>query len=75
LADQVKEDEMRWAGHVVRMGEMRNTYKILVGRTEGRDHSEDLGSGGKIILKSVLEKEGWGADLIHLAQETVGWLL
>jgi hypothetical protein len=27
---------MRWAGHVARMGEMRNAYKILVGKPEGR---------------------------------------
>jgi hypothetical protein len=24
------------------MGEMRNAYKILVGKLKGRDHSEDL---------------------------------
>jgi hypothetical protein len=27
---------MRWAGHVVRMGEKRNAYKILVGKPEGK---------------------------------------
>jgi len=27
---------MRWAGHVARMGEMRNAYKILVGKPEGK---------------------------------------
>jgi hypothetical protein len=32
------------------MGEMRNAYKILVGKPEGRDHSEDLGVDGMIIL-------------------------
>jgi len=26
---------VRWAGHVVYVGEMRNFYKIVVGRTEG----------------------------------------
>jgi len=26
---------MRWAGHVTRMGEMRNAYKILAGKHEG----------------------------------------
>jgi hypothetical protein len=25
---------MRWAGHVMRTGEMRNAYKILVGKPE-----------------------------------------
>jgi hypothetical protein len=25
-----------WAGHVVRMGEKRNAYRILVGKPEGK---------------------------------------
>jgi len=41
----------RRAGHVTRMGEMRNAYKILVGKSEGKDHSEDLDVYGKIILE------------------------
>ncbi|KAJ4431591.1 hypothetical protein ANN_20190 [Periplaneta americana] len=27
---------LRWAGHVARMGESRNTYRVLVGRSEGK---------------------------------------
>jgi hypothetical protein len=27
---------MRWAGHVGRMGEKRNAYRLLVGKPEGR---------------------------------------
>jgi hypothetical protein len=27
---------MRWAGHVARMGEMMNEYRILAGKPEGR---------------------------------------
>jgi hypothetical protein len=27
---------MTWAGHVTRMGEKRNAYRILVGNPEGR---------------------------------------
>jgi hypothetical protein len=38
---------MKWAGHVARMGEMRNAYKILVESLKGRD----LGVDGRIILK------------------------
>jgi hypothetical protein len=26
-----------WSGHAVRIGEMRNTYKILVRESKGRD--------------------------------------
>jgi len=27
---------MRWVGHAELMGEMRNSYKILVGKSEGK---------------------------------------
>jgi hypothetical protein len=30
----IKPRRMRWAGHVALMGEMRNTYNILVGKLE-----------------------------------------
>jgi hypothetical protein len=33
---QVKSRRMRWAGHVARMGEERNVYKVLVGKPEGK---------------------------------------
>jgi hypothetical protein len=28
--------EMRWAGHVARMGKRRGVYRILVGKSEGK---------------------------------------
>jgi hypothetical protein len=30
----IKSRRMRWEGHVARMGETRNAYRILVGKTE-----------------------------------------
>jgi hypothetical protein len=27
---------MKWAGHVARMGDERNMYKVLVGKPEGK---------------------------------------
>ncbi|KAJ4450318.1 hypothetical protein ANN_01738 [Periplaneta americana] len=32
----IKSRRLRWAGHVVRMGESRNAYRVLVGRPEGK---------------------------------------
>jgi hypothetical protein len=32
----VKSRRMKWAGHVAHMGEKRNTYRILVGKPEGK---------------------------------------
>jgi hypothetical protein len=32
----IKSIRMRWAGHVARMGEKRNAYRILVRKPEGK---------------------------------------
>jgi hypothetical protein len=32
----IKSGRMRWTGYEARMGEMRNGYQILVGKTEGK---------------------------------------
>jgi hypothetical protein len=32
----IKSRRTRWAGHVTRMGEKRNVYRLLVGKPEGR---------------------------------------
>jgi len=32
----IKSRRMGWAGHVARMGEEREVYKVLVGKPEGR---------------------------------------
>jgi hypothetical protein len=47
----IKSRRMRWAGHVARMGEKRNAYRILVGNPEEKDHWEDRDVDGWTILK------------------------
>jgi hypothetical protein len=44
----------------------RNAYNILVGKPEGKDHSEGLGVYGRIILEWILGKWlGWcGLDSV-----------
>jgi hypothetical protein len=32
----IKSRKMRWAGHVARMEEKRNMYRLLVGKSEGK---------------------------------------
>jgi hypothetical protein len=44
---------MRWAGHVARMGEKSNTYRILVGKAGGQNHWEDLDVGASIISRWI----------------------
>ena len=39
-----------------------------------RDHLEDLGTHGRIILKMKLQEVGWASkDLIDLAQDKERW--
>jgi hypothetical protein len=33
---QIKSRRMKWAGHVARMGEKRNVYRVLMGKPEGK---------------------------------------
>jgi len=47
---------MRWAAHVVQMGMIGKAYKVLLRKPEGRDHSENLGVDGNIILEWILGK-------------------
>jgi hypothetical protein len=34
----IKARRMRWAGHVERMGDKRNAYRLLVGKPKGKGH-------------------------------------
>jgi hypothetical protein len=42
---------VRWAGHVARIGEKKGAYRVLVGKPERREHWDDLGVDGRIILE------------------------
>jgi len=47
---------MRWAGHVARMGERRCEFRFFVGKPEEKDHLEDKGVDGRIILRWIFRK-------------------
>jgi hypothetical protein len=65
---------MRWAGHVARMGEERNMYKVLMGKPEGnrplgrpRNRWED---GIRMDLREI----DWGSvEWNQLAQDIDRW--
>jgi hypothetical protein len=57
----IKSRIMRWAVHIAHMGERRGVCMVLVGKPEGRDHLEDPGVYGRIILRCIFRKWGVGA--------------
>jgi hypothetical protein len=52
----IKSGNMRWVDHVACMREMRNAYRISSENLMGRDHSENLDVGGKVVVEWVLWK-------------------
>jgi hypothetical protein len=51
---QIKSRRMRWAGHVARMGEQMNVYRVSMGNPEGKNHLEDQGVDGKMGSEWIL---------------------
>ena len=52
----IKLRRMRWAGHVGRMGESRDVYRVLVGKSEGNKPLGDPDIDGRIILRWIFRK-------------------
>jgi hypothetical protein len=71
---QVKSRRMRWAGHVSRMGEEREVYKVLLGNPEGKG---PLGRPRRRwedgIRKDIREIVLGGVDWIQLSQDMDQW--
>ena len=69
----VKSRRMRWAGHVVRMGEGRGMYRVLVGKSEGKRSLGRPRSRWEDNNKMDLQEVGCGGmDWIELAQDRRG---
>jgi hypothetical protein len=70
----IKSRRMRWAGHVARMGEKRNAYRILVEKPEGRRLLERSICKWEDNIKMDLRETGWNVmDWIGLAPERDQW--
>jgi hypothetical protein len=70
ISRRIKSRNMRWAGHVVRMGEKRNGCRLLVGKPEGK---RSLGRSRRRWVNNIrmdLGEMGWGdVDWIGLAKD------
>ena len=70
----IKPRRMRWAGHVVRMGEERGVYRVLVGKSEGRRPLRRPRPRWVYNIRIDLQEVGCGyMDWIGLAQDMDGW--
>jgi hypothetical protein len=57
---QIKSRRMRWAGHVARMGEGRNVYRVLAGNPEGKRPLGRPRRRWEDGIKMDLAEIGWG---------------
>jgi hypothetical protein len=70
----IKSRRMRWAGHVARIGEKRNAYRILVGKPERRRPVGRPRRRWADNIKIDLRETGWdGVDWVDLAQDGDQW--
>jgi hypothetical protein len=69
----IKSRRKRWAGHVARLGEKRNAYRLLVGKPEGK---RPLGRPCRWVdnIRMNLGEVEWGdVDWIGLAKDRNRW--
>jgi hypothetical protein len=70
----IKSRRMRWAGHVARMGEKINAYRLLVGKPKGK---RPLGRPRRRWVDNIrmdLGEVGWGyEDWMGLAKDRNRW--
>jgi hypothetical protein len=70
----IKSRRIRWTEHVAWMGEMRNTYNILIGNPEGKRLLGRPRRRWEDNVKMDLKEIRWkGGDWMPLAQERYQW--
>jgi hypothetical protein len=71
---QIKSRRMRWAGHVARIGEERNVYRVLVGKPEGKRSLGTPRRRWEYGIRMDLRETGWASvEWIQLAQDRSRW--
>ena len=70
----IKSRSMRRAGHVERMGERRDVFRVLVGKSEGKRRLGRPKRRWEDNIKMDLQEVGYGGmDWIELAQDRDRW--
>jgi hypothetical protein len=52
----MKSRRMRWIHNMAHTRDRRGAYRVLVGNMKERDNLEDLGIGGRMIVKWIFKK-------------------
>jgi len=65
----VKSRRMRWAGHVVRMGEGRVVHRVLAGKPDGKRPLGRPRRRWEDNIKMYLREVGGSGDWMELAQD------
>ena len=74
IVQVIKLSRMRWAGHVVRMGEERGVYRVLLGKPEGKRPLGRCRCRWVDNIRMDLQEVGCGyMDWIGLAQDRDRW--
>jgi hypothetical protein len=70
----IKSRRMRWEGHIARIWEKTNAYRLFVGKPEGK---RPLGRSRRRLVNNIqmdLSETGWGGvDYIGLARNRDKW--
>jgi hypothetical protein len=70
----MKSRRMRWAGHLARIGDKRNAYRLLVGKPKGKKTLGRPKHRGVDNIRTDLGEVGWGdVDWIGLARDRNRW--
>jgi hypothetical protein len=69
IIGMIKSRRMSWTGHVPRMNEKRNVYRVLVGKSEGK---KPLGRPRREENTKInIRKMKWyGVDWVYVAQDS-----
>jgi hypothetical protein len=74
IIKMIKSMRLRWAGHVARIGEKTNAYRILMCKPEGKRPLGRQICRWVDNIKIDLREIGWdGVDWIDLAQDRDKW--
>jgi hypothetical protein len=70
----IKLRKVRWAGHIARVGQKRNVYKLFIGKSERKRPRGRPGHRWEDNIRINVREIVWeGVDWIHMARDRDQW--